>query len=49
MKNILICLENVGIGGIETYTINQNKAFLNKVYNVFYYKKRNYIQNILKA
>ena len=33
-KNILICLEKIGIGGVETYAINQAIALKNKGYGV---------------
>lgn len=33
-KTIMICLENMGIGGVETYVINQSIALKKKGYNV---------------
>ena len=33
-KSIMLCLENMGIGGVETYVINQAISLKKKGYNV---------------
>ena len=35
MKNVLICLEQLNIGGIETFTITQVKALSRKKINCY--------------
>ena len=39
-KRIAICLEQMGIGGIETFTLNQLKALENKGNEVFVIAKK---------
>ncbi len=35
MKNILLCNNSMGIGGVETVILNQVTAFTKKGYNVY--------------
>ena len=35
MKNILLCNNSMGIGGVETEILNQITAFTKKGYNVY--------------
>ena len=35
MKNILLCNNSMGIGGVETVILNQVTAFTQKGYNVY--------------
>lgn len=39
-KKIAICLEQMGIGGVETFTLNQLKALENKGNEVFVIAKK---------
>lgn len=40
MKNILLCSNSMGIGGVETVILNQVTAFSNKGHNVFVVAKK---------
>ena len=35
MKNILLCCNKMGIGGVETVILNQIVAFKSRGYNVY--------------
>ena len=48
-KNILICIEKLGIGGVETAVLNQAKACKKKGYNVVIVsKKGSYVEQVKK-
>ena len=49
MKNILICLDILDIGGIETFVYNQALALKNKGYNVFTLSKKGILTEELKS
>lgn len=47
-KNILICLEQLGIGGVETFVYNQINYFINKNCNVYVLAKDGIYSSKLK-
>lgn len=46
-KNIMLCLEVLGIGGVETYVVNQSLALKKKGYNVFVVSREGIYSKIL--
>lgn len=46
MKNILLCNDLMGIGGVETAILNQISAFVGKGHNVYVIAKKG---NIVKG
>ena len=47
-KNIMLCLDILGIGGVETFVVNQSFALKKKGYNVVVISKRGIYSEILE-
>ena len=47
-KNILICLEVLDIGGVETFVCNQSVAMQKKGYNVHILSRKGVFSEILQ-
>ena len=46
--NILICLNVLGVGGVETYVVNQARALKRKGYNVYVISKKGVYNKVLE-